>query len=812
MSTRWFYSFARDGASIGATSGGGLPTEVSFERSVGGTTTPFPVSGPTLRLTTAGDVAAIDRGLIIREQPAPGTLDAAENIMASVEFAHADLPWLLSTETVASRNGDVVHPVPWLLLVVLSTDEAGPPVDADPVPLLTAAATVLPPLGESWAWAHVEARLDETEPAQAKLRASEGVRHRSASVVARLVCPRKLDHGNAWIAAVVPRPTSGRWSPLADGTCILPVFHWWTFRTGPPGTFEGLARRLEKVTAAEVGVGTRTIDVSTPWPPAPGDPPAAGLVTVTLDGAMRAPGTDDFEAFSDHDAEHAFRDRLVAELNLPGDRHAPDRTVDPTATAVGPPLYGGHHVGATRVDPDSGSWVTTLNIEVRRRVAAALGACYVQSEQEFLMERAWEQVGEIREANRLLAVAELAAEASGALQRKHIAPQSAADRLVTFAPMAGRVVALRSLVAGGQVTDGVATTAYARLTRTGGALARRMGRVSGTTVSTQTMVGAMPTEAAPTMQLLAERTAPVPLQVLRMAAMLDVAGSLALGDRGRDGDARSLGPIMKHPNFDVPIAMEILSRWPDWALPGISGLPMNSVMVLETNPGFVAALMVGLNHEFNAELLWREFPTDQRGTAFRRFWPTAGFDIAEIATWPDDSSLESQVAGGEEGSIVLVIRGEVLSRFPATTLLAVRGEPVPGTDPPKFVLPKTFTGTPGTPLPLDESTVLFMFSGISESDVRTEGWFFVLREPMRGTQFGFDLEATSDDFTSWSDLLWDDVTRDAAGYVRLNTPLRQPNPSGGDPATWGRDAADMARIAYQRQFQLAFRASDWLSR
>ena len=39
--------------------------------------------------------------------------------------------------------------------------------------------------------------------------------------------------------------------------------------------------------------------------------------------------------------------------------------------------------------------------------------------------------------------------------------------------------------------------------------------------------------------------------------------------------------------------------------------------VLETNPKFVEAFMVGLNTEMSHELLWRGFPTDQRGTYFR---------------------------------------------------------------------------------------------------------------------------------------------------------------------------------------------------
>ena len=33
--------------------------------------------------------------------------------------------------------------------------------------------------------------------------------------------------------------------------------------------------------------------------------------------------------------------------------------------------------------------------------------------------------------------------------------------------------------------------------------------------------------------------------------------------------------------------------------------------------------MVGLNHEFARELLWREYPTDQRGSTFRQFWDRA---------------------------------------------------------------------------------------------------------------------------------------------------------------------------------------------
>ena len=58
-------------------------------------------------------------------------------------------------------------------------------------------------------------------------------------------------------------------------------------------------------------------------------------------------------------------------------------------------------------------------------------------------------------------------------------------------------------------------------------------------------------------------------------------------------------------------------------LPNINLIEPNSITLLETNQTFIEAYMVGLNHEFARELLWREYPTDQRGSYFRQFWDVA---------------------------------------------------------------------------------------------------------------------------------------------------------------------------------------------
>jgi hypothetical protein len=258
---------------------------------------------------------------------------------------------------------------------------------------------------------------------------------------------------------------------------------------------------------------------------------------------------------------------------------------------------------------------------------------------------------------------------------------------------------------------------------------------------------------------------------------------------------------MAHPKFTVPIAEEVLARWPEWALPGIGGLPPDTVTLLETNPEFVAALLVGLNQEFNRELLWREYPTDQRGTPFAQFWPGDQPDVDEIARWPLDSPLGRQLRASGTGSLVLLVRGELLRRFPGTAAVAVRGE--------NGALPAAFTGIPATALVLDESTMLYLFAGITAQRAKAEGWFFVFREPMRGTQFGFDLGPVIP-MTSWSDLTWTGTGVGPGEFVELGAPPAGPPPGAGVPV-WAGDPADMARIAFQRPFQLAFDAAEMLT-
>ena len=102
--------------------------------------------------------------------------------------------------------------------------------------------------------------------------------------------------------------------------------------------------------------------------------------------------------------------------------------------------------------------------------------------------------------------------------------------------------------------------------------------------------------------------------------------------------------------------------------------------------------MVGLNHEFARKLLWREYPTDQRGSYFRQFWDVRSYidreglsddplkeklyDIPELHRWLPTSKLgehNNRAVPGQVGEqAVLVIRGELLKKYPTAVIYAQR--------------------------------------------------------------------------------------------------------------------------------------------
>ena len=86
-----------------------------------------------------------------------------------------------------------------------------------------------------------------------------------------------------------------------------------------------------------------------------------------------------------------------------------------------------------------------------------------------------------------------------------------------------------------------------------------------------------------------------------------------------------------------------------------------------TNPAFIEAFTAGANHEMAAELLWRDVPSDPRGTVFKRFWNTP--DINPIHRWTQP--LGHNVDDGRS-LVAVVIRSPLLRRYPNTVIYAAK--------------------------------------------------------------------------------------------------------------------------------------------
>jgi hypothetical protein len=461
VTTLQFASFAQPATYAAIGPSGTLTPELDLNVDPAGT--PSRVTGPPLSLLGPEAIAGMDPGLFGRRFPDPGSGEATDNHLPCVEILVADLPWRF-TPAAPGPHGLM----PWLVLVVV--ESGGEPLrDGNPLPILHASVAGLPDLDEAWAWAHIQMG--------------------DGGQVARLLCPRRLAANTSYLAAVVPAFRGGvdaglgrtpaadtahatAWRVTDAGELDLPVYLSWEFATGPSGDFKDLVERIQPLTSTEaVGAASQTVDVSRPWP---ADPPVPDSMTIALQGALRPTGPEPTGTLT-ADQALALAQRLAKHVDAAGE--------DPTAP-VAPPLYGGQHAGRESVDAPAvtADWLAQLNLDARRRLAAGRGAHYVREHQEELMARAWEVAGAIREANRLRAQAELGARVAASLHRRHVAPLAPGELLALTVPAHDRLRSVQSdgesitvtgEVRASRLTDGVASTTFARLARPSGPLSRR---------------------------------------------------------------------------------------------------------------------------------------------------------------------------------------------------------------------------------------------------------------------------------------------------------------------------------------------------
>jgi hypothetical protein len=345
-------------------------------------------------------------------------------------------------------------------------------------------------------------------------------------------------------------------------------------------------------------------------------------------------------------------------------------------------------------------------------------------------------------------------------------------------------------------------------------------------------------------------------------------------------------PVMVYPEIDVPMYKPLADMSSELFLPNINLIPENSITLLENNQKLIESYIVGINHEMSRELLWREYPTDQRGSYFRQFWDVKSFlppqpvpvdikeklrDIPKIHTWSKnntthsdpqnaDSPLKNELGQHNQRAmtsgktqLVLVIRGELLKKYPTAVVYAHKADWGLNSSNVKDIKeerrfielttaeeknpPTDKLKTPLFEAKVDPDVYFFGFDLDDEeargaanptSTADDPGWFFVIKERPGEPRFGLDIEKAKNEngqerLINWNNLSWVDIgTKDGAcieinktiSFQTYNPAIDQENKPIPDDvqARWSpsTNSAELAYILYQVPVLVGVHASRML--
>jgi hypothetical protein len=239
-------------------------------------------------------------------------------------------------------------------------------------------------------------------------------------------------------------------------------------------------------------------------------------------------------------------------------------------------------------------------------------------------------------------------------------------------------------------------------------------------------------------------------------------------------DNLRIDPVMAAPVFPRPMyeALDAYNR--DWLVPGLGTIAQpDFVTLLEANPAFCETFLTGLSDEMGRELLWRNYPTDQRGTYFKRFWDAEQDELDGAIHRFSATPLGTHMKIGGTADpgfrpVVLVIRGAIVRRYPEAIIAAVRA--ASAAFPPAFV-----DGSEAEVLfhaHLQPDYLLVGFK-LSANQVKAGNWWFLLAEHPTAPRFGI-AEApggnprAADPLIQQDSLDWNDLTALVGGVPTLD--------------------------------------------
>lgn len=646
-----------------------------------------PVYGP-------GDVIGFNPQIISRVEPSSGLRGFEPDYLPFIEFVDADFPWRYSLQT-----GSGSRLQPWIVLLALRPDEFEfVEQGRAPFPRIRvfSPGTSLPDLSQTWAYAHVQVDLGTSLPADlaAWVDADPG-RHFS-----RLLCPRRLRERSVYHLFLAPAYEAGRlcgigaagpaqsfdalsWSPSSAQPVELPLYYQSRFITNAMEDVETMLRRLRGLPAQALGIGA---------PPSvsaanPGYFPAYSAPgrTFEIQAALKQPNRA-VEGFNTDPALAALLSTTLGAV-IAGESVTPNSdgpNVDDPLVAMPPYGWRYRNDGAPNLlRAQNGEWYDRLNLDLKLRHAAGLGAETVRRNQEVFMRKCWEQYAEIIAANRLLERLQTAEILTNSLATRRYARLEAGVAVTLSEPLHAYVNVKIGQTLQEAVIRGGTPLSY---------MSRSVRRVAGkrslrTSINGRPGTRLIPTPHIPGDRVILGSTGPVgPLSPLapvdpgapgdrgfpgglldpgRLHIDLTPLARTLFGDnafrdtaapqgipipvagfdtrdyqaaiartlkklpfnkgqslvKGRlPGERATLSPVYRSPRLDLPLSEWLRRISTRYILPGAEDLPENTVSMFEENRIFIEAFLAGANHEMNSELRWREFPTDLRGTIFTRFW------------------------------------------------------------------------------------------------------------------------------------------------------------------------------------------------
>lgn len=864
-------------------------------------------------------------------EPKRGLRNVEYNNLPYIQFYDEDFPWRFTP--AKDKSGKLR---PWLQLIALTEDEfSSSGINSEKYAQIQINSGVpMPNHLESYLWSHVQ--IDYSLSHYAKSHGNDKskavqylMKHEPNSITSRILCPRKLAPNTHYHLFLIPAFERGRLVGLGldtDGAGIqdyaiqetvtskkydFPVYYSWDFHTSDGGgDFEELATKLKRIESDSLesdgrSIGSKTISALDIGDRISYSGEAFGEAgDLKLYGALIQPSASPKSIIRSNNAEvKAFATQLKNYLNTPLNNvegtpesfsdEVDDLEDDPIISA---PIYGAWHSQNFSVDETKKlSWQNEINLDPGNRVIAGLGAELFRENQDSLMKTAWDQYGEIQEANRKINQASFLEMTNSKLYNKYL-KHSTSERLInTTSLLHGRIKfgseSVKSHLETSSLPSGSFTKAFQNSVSNRSSLMKSMSArnvdISKADLSSQvfTQKVSLPSSitlaksslvvtktemttaidkalkstttlskfsVAPNLSFTAKRREQLTIKAAlgdlktqlgatslltpkaptaKLSALSSTISSALLPKNTLlsklngvinipNSTLKKFDPVMAYPKITVPIHSLLLKKHLELFIPQLDLLEDNSVTLLSANQQYIESLMLGFNSEMARELVWRDYPTDQRGSYARIFWDSikqkndTGLTLVETAEkyghvkeihqWTGRHGTNQNPKNNLSDMLVVVIRGQLLQKYPNTLIYFQEAK---WKNAAKTMRTLNDAKPPELPefsakLTSDIHILGYKISAVTaRGTTDNPGSFLVFQEPPAENKFGMDI--SSETYASWSDLAWDQF-KEETGYIQVSDFKKTPKIFNG--VRWGANSNHMAYILNQRPFKLAVHA------